>query len=278
MTKIMTYAVSAVVTLAVSLPPYNPISLSGVPEPSTTPMVSAISLPGESVRLNYVAQELVNAGYDTESITTLLQDSRKQLLPVRSVAYKKVTEKQWSDIRRKLYSASFVRQGKNYIEAHRSSFEQAQRDSEVPMEVIAGIIAIETEFGKNSGTTSTFNAVYSRMEQWPEEKWKSQAKQVIALSKHCLNTKQDCFAIKGSYAGAMGLVQFMPDSLLAFGIDGDHDGDIDLKDPVDAILSAGNYLKMNGWGKSPTKALTTYYGSPEGYPEIVLHYASLLTK
>jgi membrane-bound lytic murein transglycosylase B len=114
------------------------------------------------------------------------------------------------------------------------------------------------------------------MKQWPATQWISQANELIALSKYCLNSHIDCFGIKGSYAGAFGIVQFMPSSLLAYGVDGNHDGVVDLSTPADAIPSAANFIKSHGWQQDQLLALTHYYGSSIGYPSIVLAYASLL--
>src|SRR3954465_14297841 len=58
----------------------------------------------------------------------------------------------------------------------------------------------------------------------------------------------DVFALRGSYAGAIGIPQFMPGSLRRYGVDFDGDGAIDLRrSPADAIGSVGNFLHGHGW-------------------------------
>ena len=232
----------------------------------------SISL-AHDARLEYVRQELVKAGYDKKAASTLVHDKRIKVYAVKKVSYK---QPNWGIIESKFYNVDYIQQGKNYIISHSATFEKAETDYDVKKEVIAGIIAIETDFGKNSGSYITFNTLYSRMKQASSTKWKAQAVQLMALSKYCLEEKLDCFSIKGSYAGALGIVQFMPNSLLTYGIDGNADGVVDLFNPEDAVPSAANFLKKHGWDQDQLKSLARYYGSSVGYPQIVLTYAGLI--
>jgi len=223
--------------------------------------------------MEYVQKQLLDAGFEAPRVSTLLTDKRIKLYPIKTVAYK---EPDWQLIKDKLYGESYVQRGNDYIALHQAAFDAAERDYGVPKGILAGIIAIETAFGTNTGTTGTFNALYSRMQQWPSTTWQGQAAQLTALAKHCLQSKIDCFTIQGSYAGAMGIVQFMPISLLAYGVDGDKNGSVDLLNPVDAVPSAANFLVGHGWNEDQLKSIARYYGSSVGYPEIVMHYATLL--
>ncbi len=226
-----------------------------------------------NVRVNYVKKQLISSGLDSASVRKLLADKRLRLYSVKVVAYKKPN---WKIIEQKLYSPASLQTGADYIRANQVIFDQAEQNFGVKKEVLAGLIAIETDFGKNSGGYTVFNMLYSRLIHWSQTRWKHQADELVALSKYCLQSNLDCFGIKGSYAGAFGLVQFMPSSLLDYGVDGDNDGVIDLSQPADAAPSAANFLKAHGWQDDQLKALARYYGSFDGYPKIVLTYASLL--
>ncbi len=241
--------------------------------PATSSASSSARL--NNVRVDYIRKQLILSGFSAVSVNKLLADKRLRLYPVKIVAYK---QPDWKSIEDKLYSPASLQRGADYIKSNQTVFDQAEKDFGVPKEALAGLIAIETDFGKNVGGYVIFNMLYSRLIHWPESKWKGQAAELVALSKYCLQSKINCYSIRGSYAGAFGLVQFMPSSLLSYGIDGDHDGVIDLSQPADAIPSAANYLKMHGWAEDQLKALARYYGSSEGYPKIVLTFASLLPK
>ncbi len=166
----------------------------------------------KDARLEYVKKQLVSSGIDKTEIDKLLADKRLKLYPLKVVAYK---QPNWKIIERKLYSKISVQRGKSYIKNNQAAFDKAEQDFGVKKEVLAGIIAIETDFGKNSGNYPIFNVIYSRLERWPAAKWRGQANELIALSKFCLSSQLDCFKIRGSYAGAFGLVQFMPSSVLS---------------------------------------------------------------
>lgn len=245
--------------------------------PSATPTAipATVISPISDPRLAYVQRQLVSSGFQEMQVNQLLSDSRKELYPPQLVSYK---EPDWTPIKNKLYSADYVQQGKNFISANQAVFDSAQQEFGVSKETITGIIAIETEFGRNTGSTPTFNAVYSRLQQRPANNWQGEAQRLIALSKYCLQSNLDCYGIKGSYAGAIGIVQFMPDSLMNYGVDGDNDGIINLHRPSDAIPSAANFLVKHGWQEDKLKSLARYYGTSVEYPGIVLHYASLVAK
>lgn len=256
----------------------NP-SIISVSSPARTaslvPTATVVSSPIADERLAYVQRQLVANGFEESAVNQLLTDQRRTVYPEQSVAYRAPN---WAPIKRKLYSAAYVQEGKAFIASHRDAFGHAEQQFGVPKEAITGIIAIETEFGRNMGKTPTFNALYSRLEHNTGSSWPLQANRLVALSTYCLQARLDCFSITGSYAGAIGLVQFMPDSLMKYGIDGNGDHIVDLTNPDDAIPSAGNFLMAHGWAQDRLKALTGYYGSPVGYPAIVLAYAKLLAK
>ena len=241
------------------------------PTPTRTPTVTP--KPVVDARLDYIRQQSIAVGLDSTAVNAVLSSQRLFLYPIQSVAPKPVD---WAAIEAKLTSEQSLQKGRDYIATNATVFAKAEADFGVSKEALAGLIAIETDFGKNSGNYIIFNALYSRMKQWPITTWQSQANQLVALLRYCLEEKIDCYSIKGSYAGAFGIVQFLPSSLLAYGIDGNADGFIDLFNSIDAVPSAANFLKKHGWDNDQLQALARYYGSPLGYPEIVLKYAQLL--
>jgi len=238
-------------------------------------VVATSAVAATDPRISYVKQQLISSGIDKAAVDKLFSDKRIKTFSFKSVSYK---QPDWGAIERKLLGVILIQIGREYIRANENIFEGAEKDFGVDKEVLAGIIGIETSFGKNLGGYTTFNVLYSRVKQWSATKWKRQAAELVALSKYCLRANKDCFSIKGSYAGAIGLVQFIPSSLLAYGVDGDNNGIVDLSKASDAIPSAANFLKSHGWQKDKLAALARYYGSPVGYPQIVLDIASALKK
>jgi membrane-bound lytic murein transglycosylase B len=77
--------------------------------------------------------------------------------------------------------------------------------------------------------------------------------------------------------GAFGLPQFLPSSVLSYGVDADGNGQIDLFMIQDAIFSTANFLVNHGYHKNKYLAFSRYYGSSRGYPRAVTLYASALS-
>jgi membrane-bound lytic murein transglycosylase B len=238
-----------------------------------TPISTPETILALSPRMQYVYDELVQQDYVSEDVEAILTDQRLILYPEISVSYK---DPDWSIIENKLYADEYVSKGLSYIENNKGAFVASEQRFGIPQEFLAALIAMETDFGNHTGNYTTVSALYSRMEHGSEDRFISRAQQLIALASYCLDTGIDCYSVTGSYAGAIGIVQFLPSSLLVYGIDGNEDGIIDLSNPIDAIPSGANYLAKHGWADDPHYALTRYYGSSEGYPDIVSKYAELL--
>jgi membrane-bound lytic murein transglycosylase B len=109
------------------------------------------------------------------------------------------------------------------------------------------IIGVETYYGKNMGRWRVIDALSTLAFDYPARAgfFKSELEQYLLLAREA---GIDVFALRGSYAGAIGIPQFMPGSLRRYGVDYDKDGAIDLRrSPADAIGSVANFLKNHGW-------------------------------
>lgn len=144
-------------------------------------------------------------------------------------------------------SAETIQKGQVYFEQHRVAFERAEIVFGIPAEVILAIIAIESRFGNNQGSYRVFDALATIGFFYPSRAtyFKKELTEYLIFAK---TQDIDPFSVKGSYAGAMGLVQFMPSSIRAYAVDFDYDGHIDIwNNPVDAIGSVANYFKRHRW-------------------------------
>ncbi len=161
-------------------------------------------------------------------------------------------------------------QGANFIQKHQEIFNKVQQRYGVPKEYIAAIIGIETVYGNNVGKYPVFdNLTTLAFEKNRRNKFfKHQLKKFIHLSH---TQKFHPKNVKGSYAGAIGLGQFMPSNYEAYGVDYNGDGRITLQKAGDAIASIANYLKKNGWktGKPVATRVSykgeRYHGYKTGY-------------
>jgi membrane-bound lytic murein transglycosylase B len=186
------------------------------------------------------------------------------------------------------------------------SLDAAERRYGVPGEVITAILLVETQLGTLVGRQNVFNilATMAALEDravreafWEalppdgrltreafESKADSKSRwgygELKALLKLAARDNFDPLQVMGSYAGAMGICQFMPSNALTLGVDGNGNGRVDLFDHPDAIASVGNYLKHHGWRKGLSRkgqyAVILKYNYSKPYADIILKIAKIL--
>ena len=164
----------------------------------------------------------------------------------------------WGRYSRNIVSAKRVTQGVAYVKKHRKTFDSVEKKYGVPKEYIAAIIGIESAFGKNVGKYPVFDTLSTlAFEKNRRNKFfKKELMKFLHLSKtQKFNPKN----VRGSYAGAIGLIQFMPSNYEHYGVDFNKDGRITLQRADDAIASVANYFKKNGWRKGEPVATRVKY-------------------
>lgn len=189
---------------------------------------------------------------DAKSIPTI----RKLVLPPAPGF-----QKNWKVYRSRFVEPKRLAAGQQFWKKHQTFIKEVSQQTGVPAEIIVAIIGIETIYGKQMGTFPTKDTLITLGFQYPntpnrasrEILFKNQLEDLILLcwrENPAAKPFKSCLNQTGSYAGAIGLPQFMPSSIRQFGVDGDKDGKIDLRNsPEDAIASVGNFLKMHGWVK-----------------------------
>jgi membrane-bound lytic murein transglycosylase B len=131
----------------------------------------------------------------------------------------------------------------------------------VPAEIIVGIIGVETIYGQQMGNFRVMDALATLAFDFPTPPARRRTHRVLPRElEQFLSLTTAPTSIRsspaGSYAGAMGLGQFMPSSWVRYAVDFDGDGRIDLfSSPADAIGSVANYFKAHGW----TPGMPTHY-------------------
>jgi membrane-bound lytic murein transglycosylase B len=162
--------------------------------------------------------------------------------------------KDWGAYRARFIETVRIQAGLQFWLRHRKTLERAEREYGVPASIIVGIIGVETLYGQNTGNFRVVDALGTLAFHFPQAHpraterqafFRSELEQFLQLTSR---SGADPLAIRGSYAGALGLPQFMPSSWTKFAIDFDGDGRIDLfGSPADAIGSVANYFKAFQW-------------------------------
>ena len=178
----------------------------------------------------------------------------------------------WLTYRSRFVEPKRIRWGSEFWQANAGLLEQAAQRYGVPASVIAAIIGVETLYGRNMGDFRVIDALTTLAFDYPEpakperiELFRNQLGDFITLA---LRGKLD-LETRGSYAGAIGMPQFMPGSILRYAVDGDGDGHIDLANSTaDAIMSVGNFLVEHGWRRgAPVFAPVALPADPAGLAE-----------
>lgn len=155
--------------------------------------------------------------------------------------------------------------GVRFWRNHDAVLARAERQFGVPAEIIVAIIGVETFYGRNSGGFRVLDALATLAFKYPPRStfFRSELEQFLLLARE---QKLNPVSLSGSYAGAMGLPQFIASSYRAYAVDFDADGTINIWDDVDdAIGSVGNYLSVHGWQRGQPVALPAGVdGDPAG--------------
>jgi membrane-bound lytic murein transglycosylase B len=169
----------------------------------------------------------------------------------------------YSRYRAKFLTPALIAEGSRFWSLHAKDLARAEAEFGVPAEVILGILGVETNYGRNTGSFRAIDAIATIAfdGERRQDYFREELKELLLLAR---DTGIDPLVIKGSYAGAMGLPQFMPSSYRKYAVDYDADGDIDLiGSPADAIGSIASYMKAFGWvtGEAPTAPVRLALGT-----------------
>jgi membrane-bound lytic murein transglycosylase B len=252
-------------------------STSIQPTQSQQPIVNQTDDAVTEARFSQNLNELLGQVSQTQEIPLLALETgfldaktipsiRKLVLPPSGTF-----KKNWLAYRKRFIEPIRLKAGRAFWDQNQAFLSQVEQESGVPAEIIVAIIGIETIYGRQTGNFRVKDVLSTLAFSYPdtpnksarEQLFKDQLKELILLcwteaggKLPAKNSSQDvnsprfnaCLNQNSSYAGAIGLPQFMPSSIRSFAIDGDGDGQVDLKQsPKDAIASVANFMKKHGW-------------------------------
>lgn len=180
-------------------------------------------------------------------------------------------QKSWQAYRARFLEARRIAHGIAFWRRHAATLARAQAQFGVPAEIIVAIIGIETYYGQQTGRFPAFAALATLAFDYPPRAGLFR-RELEALLLLAHEEGRDLFSYRGSYAGALGLPQFLPSSIRAYAIDFDRDGRIDLfSSATDAIGSIANFLAAHGWQESQPIAVKA-----RSVPDDPAHLSALL--
>ncbi len=212
------------------------------------------ALPGLTAFIDEMHQ---THGFNKAELESTFDEVQVKDSILKAIARPAEKSKPWFDYRKIFITDKRINGGVNFWHEHESALTRAEEEYGVPAEIIIAILGVETSYGGNVGSYRVIDALSTLAFRYPPRSpfFRKELGHFLQLTR-----EENMSALRpiGSYAGAMGLGQFMPSSYLAYAVDFDHDGHRDIwTNPVDAIGSIANYLKRHGWQRGETIAHKT---------------------
>lgn len=195
---------------------------------------------------NFVTYMVNRHGYDSKELESVFTQTnfRADIIKLISTPASAIS---WDEYRKRFVNTQRIKGGIGFWGKYASELERARKIYGVPEEIIVAIIGIETSYGTATGNYRIMDALTTLAFDYPRraDYFREELENYLLLAKE---QKFDLLDIKGSYAGAIGIPQFMPGSYRRYAVDFNNDGKIDLSgSAADAIGSVGRYLKEYGW-------------------------------
>jgi membrane-bound lytic murein transglycosylase B len=184
--------------------------------------------------------------FDSAQLTRQLQKAKHRSSIIKAMT-RPAEAMPWYKYRKIFLQQERIQAGKKFMRKHHKELKKAQQTYGVPPHIITAIIGVETFYGKNIGSYAVMDALKTLAFGYPKRAkfFRSELEEYLLMARE---EGLDPLIPKGSYAGAMGIPQFMPSSFREYAVDFDADGKRDLwNSPADVIGSVGNYFARHGW-------------------------------
>lgn len=195
------------------------------------------------------ALEMVDRhGFVASELRTLFGRARRKEAILRAIRPRADPGvRSWRVYRDRFVNETRLAGGRAFLARHGAALQRAEQAYGVPAEIIVAILGVETQYGRLTGTFRVIDALSTLAFDYPPRAafFRSELEHFLLYAR---DANLDVFAVKGSYAGAIGIPQFMPGSYRRYAVDFDGDGVADLRaSPNDAIGSVANFLRAHGW-------------------------------
>ena len=185
-------------------------------------------------------------GFDRGAIEALMGQASYSQAVIDAIR-RPYEAKPWYRYRSIFVTDERIRGGVAFWRENQELLERVQATYGVPPQIVTAIIGVETNYGRNLGTHRVIDALSTLGFSYPKRAdfFRKELEHFLLLARE---ESVDTLQVTGSYAGAVGLPQFIPSSYRAYAVDFDGDGQRDLwSSTADAIGSVGNYFERHGW-------------------------------
>jgi membrane-bound lytic murein transglycosylase B len=195
----------------------------------------------------FVAEMQERQGFTPDELNRVLAQAESRQVILDAISRPAEKTMAWHEYRARFITERRVSRGREVARDQAIALHKATSTSGVPESVLLGIVGVETFYGEITGKFRVVDALATlAFDYEPRAKYfRGELEQFLLMARE---ESLDPLQPLGSYAGAMGIPQFMPTSFRAYAVDGGGDGHRDLwSDWNDVLASVGNYLKRHGW-------------------------------
>lgn len=214
---------------------------------------------------SFVAEMADKHGFDRAELQEVFGDTRFRPRIVE-LMNKQTKRKPWEDYRALFINSEKITGGRRFWRSNHAPLALASERYGVPAEIIVAVIGVETHYGRQTGRFKVLEALTTLAFDYPKRAPLFRRE----LEHYLLLAREESMSIEtplGSYAGAMGIAQFMPGSYRRYAVDFDGDGKRDLfGNATDAIGSVANYLTAHGWQRNEPVAAPAILEGPQAEP------------
>ena len=210
-------------------------------------------------------------GFDKDALTYIFR--RAEYLPsvIKYISPPKdpTGVRSWQRYRSRFVEPVRIKAGVAFWDRYQDTIRAASEKYGVPEEIIVGIIGVETIYGRNTGNFQAVSALATLAFDYPRraELFRGELEALLLMARE---QHRDPLDYQGSFAGALGLPQFLPSSVRNYAVDFDGDGQIDLlNSPKDAIGSVARYMQMHGWEAGAPVAQRASIGPDADLPPLI---------
>jgi membrane-bound lytic murein transglycosylase B len=207
--------------------------------------------------------------FDRDDLATTLAKAKTRQSIIRKISTPAERELTWAEYRKIFMTRERIAAGTTFWIENRAMLERIQRETGVSVEMIVGIIGVETYYGRITGKDRVIDALVTLAFDYPKRA-KFFRKELVAFLILAREEGLDPTEPLGSYAGAMGRPQFMPSSFRAYAVDATGDGKRDIwNNWADVAGSVANYFIEHGWrpGEEVVAQATLGHGWTGSKPE-----------
>ncbi|MBT8095060.1 MAG: lytic murein transglycosylase B [Gammaproteobacteria bacterium] len=219
--------------------------------------------------VTFIDEMVTEHGFEPESLRATLSEASVKQSIIEKISTPAERRLSWGEYRKIFITRERIAAGTTFWLENRAMLERIHRETGVAVEMIVGIIGVETYYGRITGKDRVLDALATLAFHYPPRA-KFFRRQLVEFLILAREEELDATQPMGSYAGAMGRPQFMPSSFRAYAVDATGDGKRDIwNNWADVAGSVANYFVEHGWrsGEQVVAQATLGHGWHGGAPD-----------